>query len=530
MKKKFLLALLCAIFIIPYGTTAYAESIAVETEYVEDIIRDFLQNYTEESMLYTDEDLITHTVADESIPRSIHASESTYQLTSGDTTLQKMQNNILFVEEKAQYFKAIRQFYNIRRTDLSLEYDFEELRLDSDTNTGFARVSEVATFYYTDYEYPSLYETIYDIDLVNIDGIWLIADVTDNDWFDIEYKSDTELQSQDLISETIEAIERAIPSTIVAPAADEELLADDAIYKIRYNRENARAYAWTYTRDSSSADPDDFYNSAFAVFPREDCMNFASQCMWAGFSGSQIEESIDSHSLPMDADGEFVWYGAQNGKTNNSSSWVSCQNFRKYLTGNFDGTGTSGSNSETDVGMYAQIIEVKSGENISGTSPSLLVGAVAHTKGDGGPYAHAIVITDASSLDRGNIYFCAHTTDCKNIKLADKYLSVPMKIFLPQYMRSDESTLSYIKTEMIPPIAYGSKETISFSVTKPQYRMTIIVTDPNGEFKQASVENYPTECSIQYTFRERGLHRVDCFAKDESTSEAIKSTYYIYCY
>lgn len=55
MKKKFLLALLCAIFIIPYGTTAYAESIAVETEYVEDIIRDFLQNYTEESMLYTDE-------------------------------------------------------------------------------------------------------------------------------------------------------------------------------------------------------------------------------------------------------------------------------------------------------------------------------------------------------------------------------------------------------------------------------------------------------------------------------------------
>lgn len=173
MKKKFLLALLCAIFIIPYGTTAYAESIAVETEYVEDIIRDFLQNYTEESMLYTDEDLITHTVADESIPRSIHASESTYQLTSGDATLQKMQNNILFVEEKAQYFKAIRQFYNIRRTDLSLEYDFEELRLDSDTNTGFARVSEVATFYYTDYEYPSLYETIYDIDLVNIDGIWV---------------------------------------------------------------------------------------------------------------------------------------------------------------------------------------------------------------------------------------------------------------------------------------------------------------------------------------------------------------------
>ena len=105
-----------------------------------------------------------------------------------------------------------------------------------------------------------------------------------------------------------------------------------------------------------------------------------------------------------------------------------------------------------------------------------------------------------------------------------------MMIFIPQYMRSDESTLDYIKTEMIPPIAYGETETITFSITRPQDRMTLIVTDPNGEYKQTSVEDYPTECSLRYTFRERGLHRVDCYARAKPTSEAVQSTYYIYCY
>ena len=528
-KKNFLIVLLCVLFTVPYGMTAHAESMAEETEYVEDIIQDFLQNYTEESMLYTDENLTAYTVADANIPLSPYSVESTYHLSSGDATLQTMRENISFVEEKAQYFKEMRQYYNIQRTDLHLDYHFEELTLDRDANTGFARVSEVATFYYTDYDQPTLYETIYDIDLVNLDGVWLIADVTDNDWFDINYKSDAGFQAQDVISDTIDTIESALPSTIVVPAA-EDALTTEAEYRIRYNGENARAYAWTYTRDDPSADPEDFYNDAFEDYPGTDCMNFASQCMWAGFSGSQTRDSINNHDLPMDEDGSFVWYGAAKGKYNNSNSWTSCQNFRKYLTGNLEGTGTSGSNEDTDVGMYAQVIDVERGENISGTSARSLVGAVVHTKGSKGPYAHAIVITDASSLDRSDIYFCSHTTDHKNTKLADKYPAEPMMIFIPQYMRSDESTLDYIKTEMIPPIAYGETETITFSITRPQDRMTLIVTDPNGEYKQTSVEDYPTECSLRYTFRERGLHRVDCYARAKPTSEAVQSTYYIYCY
>lgn len=46
-KKNFLIVLLCMLFTVPYGMTAHAESMAEETEYVENIIQDFLQNYTE---------------------------------------------------------------------------------------------------------------------------------------------------------------------------------------------------------------------------------------------------------------------------------------------------------------------------------------------------------------------------------------------------------------------------------------------------------------------------------------------------
>ena len=97
-KKNFLIVLLCMLFTVPYGMTAHAESMAEETEYVENIIQDFLQNYTEKSMLYTDENLTAYTVAAANIPLSPYSVESTYQLSSGDATLQTMRENISFVE------------------------------------------------------------------------------------------------------------------------------------------------------------------------------------------------------------------------------------------------------------------------------------------------------------------------------------------------------------------------------------------------------------------------------------------------
>lgn len=304
-----------------------------------------------------------------------------------------------------------------------------------------------------------------------------------------------------------------------------------ANYRCTYSGENAAAYAYTYTRQDTTESRDQFYNQDFRSFANDggDCMNFASQSMWSGFYGSQQSRAvIDSHILPMDSDGTYKWYGTSKDSTDKTASWTSCENFRNYLTGNTDGTGTSGSNAADDIGMKAIIIKVPSGAAISGTTKDKLIGAIAHVKGRGGPYAHAIILTDATALTRDKIWYCAHTTDSKYIKLGDSYGGA-IKVFIPQYIRCSTPQTNIIKTNMLRPISIGTTKSVSFSTDKIQNKMTIIITSPSGTYSQQSSTSSST-CSISYKFNTAGLYKVDCYAKPTSTSTAAQTTFYILAY
>ena len=149
--------------------------------------------------------------------------------------------------------------------------------------------------------------------------------------------------------------------SVTEPQEDAMSTMTTANYRRTYSGENAAAYAYTYTRQDTTESRDQFYNQDFRSFANDggDCMNFASQSMWSGFYGSQQSRAvIDSHILPMDSDGTYKWYGTSKDSTDKTASWTSCENFRNYLTGNTDGTGTSGSNAADDIGMKAIILSL----------------------------------------------------------------------------------------------------------------------------------------------------------------------------
>ncbi|WP_419033853.1 amidase domain-containing protein, partial [Dysgonomonas gadei] len=270
---------------------------ATQESEIKSVVQSFLQDYTTTSMLYDDNDLSVNTVSDASIPMPM-SDDKVFKLSSGDATIAELQHNITYIEEKMEYFKRARLLHNISRTDLQLTYNYNDIYITGDTAT--VEVSEISTFYYTGQTQQSLIETTYIVDLVNLDGQWLIADITDNDWFDYEYKKDPTFTAQDAISklETTMATESTSivfdPDGGIAPATT-------AVHQIPYNPASATAYAYTYSRQDGSVPRSQFYNQDFKDFiTNGDCMNFASQCIWAGFSGSQVRTSMDNHVLPMD--------------------------------------------------------------------------------------------------------------------------------------------------------------------------------------------------------------------------------------
>lgn len=98
-----------------------AFALSEETE-IEAIVESYLRSYSEKSFLYADQDLKENTVAEIPVLLSTEATNTIYQLSSGSTTIYEMQDNIGYLNEKAEYFSAARQLQNIKRENFELFY------------------------------------------------------------------------------------------------------------------------------------------------------------------------------------------------------------------------------------------------------------------------------------------------------------------------------------------------------------------------------------------------------------------------
>lgn len=475
-----------------------------------------LRNYQEEAMLYESRDLRSGTAADPALA----GCAQTFHVKDEDVTLAQLGDNLIFLEKKAAFYAMMRQIQGIYRQELQLFYEFDDPEITE--NVCRVSVKETEQFRYTDSDRLSVNETYYTVRLVKPEDRWVIADVTDGSRFDTLYKEQgAAFDENAALAEFAAALERdGCAVSYTAPPSGEGVLP--------YNGANAAAYAYTYSRLEAGTPRSEFYNSQFYRYDGQggDCQNFASQCIWAGFGGSQTNAAIGRGLPPMDASGSDQWFGrpASGGKINHS--WISCRSFRKYLTGNEDGTGMAGSNASKEPGMYATILDVASGSALTGASPEELVGAAVHVEGSGGSYSHAIVLTEATGNRRSEIWFCGHTKDVTHIKLGDYYIW-PMKVYIPRCLRTGGNGSGVIQVDRLQPVEAGSTGVLSVRCGEARERMVINVTPPGGTQARAAASYGMDSCQTEYLFAEPGLYEVECAVKG---AEWTVETYFVRCY
>lgn len=517
------LAVFCLFTLILLGSGAFASEHQPEEPAIRASIETYLRTYQETAMLYRACDLRSGTVADPALFLPEGAGETVFLFSGKESTLSQLQEDIVYLEKKAAFYAGMRQMQDIYREDLRLTYAIEELKLEPEGNACRASVTETAEFQYTDSPLPSVYETGYSVRLVKLDGRWLIAGVSNGSLFDKAHKGpdfDVSAALADLAAK-LETENCTISFSGTASGGGDQ---------IAYNGEDAAAYAYTYSRRSADQPRTEFYNAQFTGYAGEggDCMNFASQCMWAGFGGSQDSGAITYHGIPMDNEGANQWFGrpASGGKINHS--WISCQSFRQYLTGSKDGTGRGGSNAAGDAGMYATILDAAEGSPLSAVAPQELIGAAAHVEGSGGLYSHAIILTAATGANRSEIYFCGHTRDVTHVKLGDCYFG-PIKVYIPRYMRT-AGQAAPLRAERLQPVPAGEARILSAQSATVRKQMTITVTAPDGTASQVVSVSDTDNCWGEYLFSQPGLYRVDCRASASDGSRAAVNIYYVRCY
>lgn len=494
-----------------------------ETAVIKETVEDFLYRYDRASLLYDPQDLRTGTVAGPDVTTTPEDEARIYRLSSKDTTLADMRENIAFVEKKADYYAGMRQMQDIYRKNLTLAYTYQELTVKDDTCR--VKLTEAAGFQYTDSEIPSVNESIYTINLIRLNGQWRIATITDGSSFDNLYKKQGgSFDVSSALNALAESLEKE-NCTLLFPYMGST--APDRLY---YDGASAAAYAYTYAHRTLENENLDYYNPLFTSYAGQggDCMNFGSQCIWAGFGGSETTASVDSHSRPMDASGDYMWYGRSANGKGVSTSWISCQAFRTYLTGTKDASGVGGSDAASDPGLYATILTVGDSAPITRVKPEELVGAIAQVDGASGTYGHTIILTAATGNQRSQIWFCGHTKNITNVKLGD-YYTCKMKVYIPRYMRTGVPQENTILPTRIQPVAAGKTGMLGARTANPQYRMWLCVTAPDGQTIQTEASENVNTYEMAYTFDQLGLYKVDCCAMTAQNSPAVSVTYYVRC-
>lgn len=150
---------------------------------ITDRLTSYFTNFMNETLLYIDGDLTGFTVLD----GRYDLQDRAYKLPGGPQIAAELQKNISFYQEKAKYFKGYGIMTETYREDLELDFGFENLIVSEETAR--AEVHVYATFRYTGLTEPTFMENEYTVDLINLSGEWLIADV-DETWepFDGLYK------------------------------------------------------------------------------------------------------------------------------------------------------------------------------------------------------------------------------------------------------------------------------------------------------------------------------------------------------
>ena len=331
----FLAAIFCTMMISQASATATNGPLAADELQIEQTVASYLDAYLKKAYLYEDANFAAYSVS----TQLMSSGNALLTVNGKSITVREAEKNMVYRENKAEYFRVARQAQGIYRSDFNVKYFFNSTEVSS--NHAAVNVSAIISFKYHDHDDISILEELFNVALVKINGIWLIADVVEpRDWFDASYKDDPSFDFAQYTQDCVKALMAEVDAAETMPAPEALPAAEglDTVSplstgtSLSYNRNNAVAYAYTYTT-STTSDPLDFYNGNFQHFS-SDCMNFVSQCVWAGFGGNNNTTSVDNHAAPMDVSGQYAynWFSSSPNNVNqHSASWSACGHFRTYL-------------------------------------------------------------------------------------------------------------------------------------------------------------------------------------------------------
>ena len=482
----------------------------------------FLDAYLRGIFLYEESPIESYTIA--SLTDEALSNKVTYE--NKNLSVNSFLNNILYINDKIDYWKHIRTAYNIFRRDFHIEHNI----LDCEVNNNIANVTVVSSlsYQYVDSKLPTYEELIFYLELLNMNGNWLIIDMSEQySWFDALYKNNPSFNVDALINEFESNIASNIQDSYFA---NENQTIDEvspmSLTGYAYNKTNATAYAYTYTTSESSNTPSDFHNDNFYDYSSDggDCINFVSQCIWAGLGGSNLEYTINSHVFPMDNSGSNKWYSSST--RSSSGSWIHTGAFRTYAD--------ASNQASSEVGLRTNKHCISEGASFSSISnySNVLLGAMLLVEGgNGSDYGHAVIVTDVAGSSRNQVYYCAHTNMAKHKKLTDGgYGSCPIIVYAPtSFYTGSMSTGPKIEVTMYRPVRVGTQLTLTATSNTSYTHFVLRVTTPSGTYTEYTFDN-ASALTQSYTFSENGLYKIHVFGRDAMYNSIAEYTYTIRTY
>ena len=507
----------------------------------------YLSDWAYNSYMYMTNDLNVGTVLDTNVDEAdlaavmeeisamdnsndeFHSDAVGGQVNSAAVMAEKLKKNMQFMKDKAVYFSEIRQYNGLQRTNFKVEYAVQNAVVQG--NLSIIDILENISFHYVGVKDPSFSQEEHTVYLVKAGGEWIVANIeTKYGWFDEEYK-DTTYKLSSLIEaekQTIQAqaVNSANVNLAEIEAATEEESATEAeiianaAYVRSYNKDNAWKYAYTYTTSTATSNPNSYYNEAvfndYSGPKAGDCMNFASQSIYAGFAGSNSLDQVKAGAAPQDTVGleknqtnaeKTKWFGRP---SETYWAWTSCSYFRNYIDYSASDDGTR---------LYAVKKSISASSDFSEVGTANLIGSIIHVNGTA-TLGHAVVVNATTGTARNQIYYSAHSPNSKNLNLADKYSGAMVSI-RPVFFyditactgtyashtfsetNSKCTRCGYVRTYITPtllsPVEKNTKVTLTAKTNHTVLSIAMSVTNPKGETKTFTSETNTNSISRTYT-------------------------------
>lgn len=328
-------------------------AIAVATAYLEDATyasyfyteSDF-ERFSIESLAHDEQSILAQEISEYSNFRaSLKAVPySDTKLTSA--TLETMLDNLSLHRKNVDYHAHINELEGITYSDFTPTYDIVDCTVNG--NLASVNLYEQLDFQYSDCDEPSMILTHYLVSLVKHHDDWLVLSVESDDPF-YEAYCETGFDLEAKLCGIDEAYRLNLNDAPIITSDEtdkaENILTNTTTTNAReYNAQNAVMYALTYSTSADDGLKVPSYKNEQFYWDPVSCQLFVSQCIWAGFGGSNSQTDINNRK-GMDTTGSYQWWSTAthynhpdyndpgSPQDQSRNSWKYCPTFEDYVDG-----------------------------------------------------------------------------------------------------------------------------------------------------------------------------------------------------